>query len=108
MIDIAEITAVSDLNIFSLIFNSWTPLNFRILALSSSEKSPSGPIITHVGLSVTFFKSILVFSEFRSVKIKSTLLLFKKSSNDFGSSISGTLILFDCSDASIITFSNRS
>ena len=54
MIDIAEITAVSDRNIFSLILIDCTPLYLRISSLSFSEKSPSGPIIIQVGLDVSF------------------------------------------------------
>ena len=42
------------------------------------EKSPSGPIITQVGLLVNFFKSNFLFLEFKSVNIKSTFLFFKK------------------------------
>ena len=54
MIEIAEITAVSDLKIFSLILRDWTPLKERISSLSVSEKSPSGPTIMQTGLSVNF------------------------------------------------------
>ena len=78
MIEIADITAVSDLKIFSLIFIGCTPLKVRIFSLSASEKSPSGPIIIQIGLSVSFDLSILLFSELISVKIKSIELVFKK------------------------------
>ena len=49
MIEIADITAVSDLKIFSLILIGLTPLKERISPLSVSEKSPSGPIIIQTG-----------------------------------------------------------
>ena len=78
MIEIADITAVSDLKIFSLIFIGCTPLKARISALSASEKSPSGPIMIQTGLSVSFDLSILLLTEFKSVKIKSTEFAFKK------------------------------
>ena len=108
MIEIAEITAVSDLKIFSFILIDWTPLNERIFSLSSSEKSPSGPIIIQVGFDVSWSKLIFLFDVLRSVKIKSILWFFKNELSDWTSSIKGTFILFDCSVASIITFSNLS
>ena len=54
MIEIADITAVSDLKILSLIFSACTPLNERISCLSCSEKSPSGPIMIQIGSSENF------------------------------------------------------
>ena len=80
MIEIADMTAVSDLKIFSLIFIGWTPLNERIFSLSASEKSPSGPTIMQTGLFVSLDLSILLFIEFKSVKIKSFEVVFKKLS----------------------------
>ena len=47
-------TAVSDLKILSFNLIDWTPLNSRIFALSASEKSPSGPINTAIGLEGSF------------------------------------------------------
>ena len=108
MIEIADITAVSDLKIFSLILTDWTPLKERILSLSTSEKSPSGPTIIQIGLSVSFDLSILILSEFKSVNIKSIESFFKKLSNVWGLSIEGTFIRFDCSVASTAIFSKRS
>jgi len=70
MIEIADITAVSDLKILSLIFSACTPLKDRISCLSCSEKSPSGPIMMQIGLSENFVFSIFLLSEFKSVKIK--------------------------------------
>ena len=84
MIEIAEMTAVSDLKIFSLILIAWTPLKDRISFLSASEKSPSGPIIIQTGLSVSFDLSILLLFEFKSVKIKLTELVYHvKKSRDY-------------------------
>ena len=76
IIDIAEIAAVSDLKIFSLILIGLTLLKERITSLSDSEKSPSGPIIKHIGLFVSFFASNFLFLEFKSVNIKSIVFLF--------------------------------
>ena len=108
MIEIADITAVSDLKILSLIFSVCTPLNERISCLSCSEKSPSGPIMIQIGSSENFVFSIFLLSEFKSVKIKFIELEFKKLFKFCASSIDGTLIRFDCSHASITIFSNRS
>ena len=69
MIEIADITAVSDLKILSLILSACTPLKERISCLSCSEKSPSGPMIIQTGLSVNFDLSIFLIFEFKSVKI---------------------------------------
>ena len=71
IIDIAEIAAVSALKIFLLILIGLTPSKERTSSLSNSEKSPSGPIIKHIGLFVSFFVSNFSFSEFKSVNIKS-------------------------------------
>ena len=71
MIEIADITAVSDLKILSLIFSACTPLNERISCLSCSEKSPSGPIMIQIGSSENFVFSIFLLSEFKSVKLNS-------------------------------------
>ena len=76
IIDIAEIAAVSDRKIFSLILIGLTPSKERTSALSDSEKSPSGPIIKHIGLFVNFFVSNFLFLEFKSVNIKSIVFLF--------------------------------
>ena len=78
MIEIADITAVSDLKILSLILSACTPLNERISCLSCSEKSPSGPMMIQIGSSENFVLSILLLFEFKSVKIKSIESVFKK------------------------------
>ena len=77
MIEIADITAVSDLKILSLILIACTPLNERISCLSCSEKSPSGPIMMQIGLFENFVFSIFLLLEFKSVKIKSIEFVFK-------------------------------
>ena len=59
--DIAEIAAVSALKIFSLILSGVTPSKEKISFLSGSEKSPSGPIIMHIGLFDNFFNSFVVY-----------------------------------------------
>ena len=88
-------TAVSDLKIFSLILTDWTPLKERILYLSASEKSPSGPMIIQTGLLVIFDLSTLILSEFKSVNIKFIESFFKNLSKIKGLSIKGTLIRLD-------------
>ena len=61
--DSIEIAAVSDLRIFSLILIGFTPSKVNISFLSFSEKSPSGPIIMHIGIFFTFFISnFFIFS----------------------------------------------
>ena len=68
--------AVSALKMLWFILIGLTPSKFEICSLSSAEKSPSGPIITHNGLLDILSIFNFFFEVFKSVKIKSIFFAF--------------------------------